>query len=274
MFNSYISIGKVTQAATVLGKSKEEDSLSLAAEMAKLVGQNIFADHVEAKKREVIKLKQEIEKNNEKPEEVESLPTRAELLLNDVPDQSDSDSFKDLEKDTKSDIISNLDVEESDAGPSGVKLDDNERNTNAKVEDKQDSSKTTNSAQLSGQIGNENAAEVVKDICNKTNEHENRTTLVNAVKEDNKVVVNVKKINEEQSVNAKEASDKDKTDELLEELPSKMKDLMTENSDQSGNVNGEANENVVSAKVKDASDVNENVNERGDHLTVKNADNN
>lgn len=278
-FNSYINLGKVSQAATVLGKSKEEECLGLAAELAKLVGQTTFADHIEAKKKEVIKIKEEMEKNTDKPEDIPILPTRAELLLNDVPDQSDSESYKDSEKDAKSDIVPNLDVEESGAGPSGVnKQDDNVRNKieNVEADHKENSSNTTKSPQndiVSGQIGDENATDGDKDTINETNEHLNHIpTDVNAAKDDeNKVQVSR---NKDQVMNGKEASDKDKTEELLEELASKMKDLTTENSCQNGNVqNGKANENKASAIVKDASDVNDNVNERGDHLTVTDAEN-
>lgn len=237
--------------------------------MAKLVGQTTFADHVEAKKKGVIKLKQEMEKNNEKPEEIQALPTRVDIMLSDIPYQFVSESYKDSEKDTKSDIVPNLDVEESGAGPSGINKQD-ERNKNA---DERDSPKTTNNSQ--NDKGDETATDVEKDTNNETNEYLNLSaTDVNVAKDDeNKVPVVVKYLNEDQVINGKESSDKDKTDELLEELPSKMKDLMTGNMYQNGNVqNGKANENRTSA-IKDASDVNDNVNERGDHLTVTDADN-
>lgn len=269
-FYSYINLGNVAQAASVLGKSKEEECLSLAAELAKLVGQTTFADHIEAKKKEVMKLKQDMERNNKKPEEMPSLATRAELMLNDVRDPSDSENYKDSEKDTKSDVVPMLEVEESGAGPSDAKKQgDNGRNKNANIEadHKQDTSESTQNDKASGQMGNENATCVEKDTSNETDEHR---THVNAAKEDdNKDQHSMKNVNEDQVMNGKEASDTDKTNKLLEELPSKMKDLMTENSYQNGNVqNGKANENKASETVKDASDINDNVNERGDHLTV------
>lgn len=270
LFNSFIHAGKIGQAASVLGKSKEEESLGLAAEVAKLVGQTTFANHIEAKKKDAIKLKQEIEKNNEKPEEIQALPTRVEIMLNDVPYQLDSESCIVSEKDTKNDIAPNLDVEDSGAGPSGINKQDNERNKNA---DERESLKTTNNGK--NDKGDETATDVDKDTNNETNECLNHSaTDVNVAKDDeNKVRVLVKYLNEDEDINGKEASDKDKTDELLEELPSKMKDLMTGNMYQNGNVqNGKANENRTSA-IKDASDLNDNVNEKGDHVTVTDADN-
>lgn len=280
MFNSYINVGNVSLAASVLGKSKEEECLSLAAELAKLVGQTTFADHIEAKKKEVIKLKQEIEKNNEKPEDIQALPTRVELILNNVPDQSDNESCIDSEKD-KSDTVPKLVLEKSGAGPSDVnKQNDNERNKTANIEavhdlDSPKTTKCTQNDKVSGQIGDENATIAEKETNNETNEYINHSAPdVKAAIDDNIVQVYVKNVNEDQAMNGKETSDKDNTDVLFEELPSKMKDLMTENSYQNGNVqNGKANENKASAIVKDASDINENVNERGDHLTVTNADN-
>lgn len=271
-FYSYISAGNLQKAASVLGKSKEEESLSLAAELAKLVGEKTFANRMETKKQELIKLKLELEKNNEKPVEITALPTRAELILNCL---SDSESCKDSEKDTKSDIVPNLDIEESGVGPSDLNKQDDERNKNkyAEADHDLDSSKTTKSVQndkLSGQTGDENATDVEKDTNIETSEQLRQIpTNVNATKEDNKVEVSVKNVNEDKVLNGKESSDKDKTDELLEELPFKMKDLMTENTCQNGNVhNGKANENKASAIVKDTSDLNYNINERGDHLTA------
>lgn len=268
----------MSQAATVLGKSKEEESLSLAAELAKLVGQTTYADHIEAKKKEVIKIKQKMEKNNEKPEEIQALPTRVELVLNKVPDQSDSESYKDSEKDAKSDIVPELDVDES-AGPSGVykQDDDNERNkTNLEADYERDLSKTAQTDKESGQMGEENATDVEKDKNKETDERlKHSATDTNVAKDDeNKVQAVVENVNEDQVLNGKEAPKNEKTDELLEDLPSKMKDLMSENMYQNGNVqNGKANENKAGAIAKDASDINDNVNERGDHLIVTDTDN-
>lgn len=269
----------MSQAATVLGKSKEEESLSLAAELAKLVGQTTYADHIDAKKKEVIKVKQEMEKNNDKLEEIQALPTRVELMLHNVPDQSDSESYKDSEKDAKSDIVPELDIEESGAGPSGInKQDDSERNEKANLEadNEQDLSKAT--AQLdkvSEQIGEENATDVEKDTNNETNESLKHSATDVAKNDDKKVQVGVANVNDEdQVINGKEAPNEDKTDELLEQLPSKMKDLMSENMHQNGNVqNGKANEDKAGAIPKDASDFNDNINERGDHLIVTDTDN-
>ncbi|XP_026765322.2 gem-associated protein 5-like [Galleria mellonella] len=73
----YLALGNLSQAATVLGKTQDEEWLCLAAELAKTAGQNTFADHI-SEKREQIKNKV-VAVDTE--EVLEQLPTRFELLM-------------------------------------------------------------------------------------------------------------------------------------------------------------------------------------------------
>ncbi|XP_063823591.1 gem-associated protein 5-like [Ostrinia nubilalis] len=73
----YVALGEIAQASAMLGKMNDEGSLNLAASMAKVVGQNLLADHI-AEKRENIKSTAETEDTEEI---LEQLPSRIELLM-------------------------------------------------------------------------------------------------------------------------------------------------------------------------------------------------
>jgi hypothetical protein len=74
---SYIALGNLVQAANALGKQSDEECLKLAADIAKIIGQNTFAEHVSEKRENIIN-----SANNDKIEEIlKELPTRIEALL-------------------------------------------------------------------------------------------------------------------------------------------------------------------------------------------------
>lgn len=89
--SSYIALGNLSQAAIVLGKSSSEESLSLAADIAKVIGQTTFAGHIE-EKRELLKSKNV---QTGKPEELEELPSKVEALVKGDSEAKDEDDEKD-----------------------------------------------------------------------------------------------------------------------------------------------------------------------------------
>ncbi|KAJ0179184.1 hypothetical protein K1T71_004896 [Dendrolimus kikuchii] len=83
----YIALGNLSKASEALVLTDNRQYLSLAAELAKLIGQNTFADHIEKKVQTKI---EEAEKN--KTEEIlQDLPSRVELLLKDGPSDNNSE---------------------------------------------------------------------------------------------------------------------------------------------------------------------------------------
>ncbi|CAK1578078.1 unnamed protein product [Parnassius mnemosyne] len=73
----YIALGDLSQAATILGKSNDQECLCLAADIAKVAGYNTFADHIEERKLQ-IKSK---ETKTETDKSLADLPSRMELLM-------------------------------------------------------------------------------------------------------------------------------------------------------------------------------------------------
>lgn len=81
----YIALGKISNAARVLGRADDQDVLSLAADVAKLAGQTSFADHIERKVQTKIDLSEmNAAAEGETEEPVKDLPSRIELLLSDA----------------------------------------------------------------------------------------------------------------------------------------------------------------------------------------------
>lgn len=74
---SYIALRDAYRAAVVLSNIKDQEYLNLSADLAKLVGQEIFAEHVVDKLQKI-----QYEKTNE-CENLEVLPTRTELAVGD-----------------------------------------------------------------------------------------------------------------------------------------------------------------------------------------------
>lgn len=83
-------MGKLTKAAEALVVTDKQEYLSLAADLAKIVGQNTLANHIGEK---VLTKIEEAEKNVEDKTEgiLQELPSRVELLLKDVLDDNNSD---------------------------------------------------------------------------------------------------------------------------------------------------------------------------------------
>ncbi|XP_075972663.1 gem nuclear organelle associated protein rigor mortis [Anticarsia gemmatalis] len=71
-----IALGNIAEAATILAKFKDQESLSYAADLAKLAGRTTFADHVEKKAQ--LQGNVDVEHTEELLEE---LPSRIQLLL-------------------------------------------------------------------------------------------------------------------------------------------------------------------------------------------------
>ncbi|XP_026745940.1 gem-associated protein 5-like [Trichoplusia ni] len=95
----YIALNDLSQAAQVLSRSKYQEGLSLAADIAKAAGRNSFADHVESRKYLKAKL------NADKTEEIlKALPSKIELLMKEGKKQN-GDNSSELNDDTSSDAI-------------------------------------------------------------------------------------------------------------------------------------------------------------------------
>lgn len=81
---SYIALGNLLEAATVLGKCNDQESLSLAADLAKAAGQTILSNNIMERKAQIK------EKTPETVEEVlDQLPTRMELLMKEKQELKD-----------------------------------------------------------------------------------------------------------------------------------------------------------------------------------------
>ncbi|KAM3968363.1 gem-associated protein 5 [Aphomia sociella] len=76
----YIALGNLSEAATVIAKSNEEEWLSLAAELAKMTGQNTFGDHIIEKREQLKKSKAEVKTDPA----LDQLPQRFEALMKDA----------------------------------------------------------------------------------------------------------------------------------------------------------------------------------------------
>nr|XP_013190114.1 unnamed protein product [Amyelois transitella] len=91
----HVALGNLSEAANILSKSKDENWLSLAAEMAKIVGQTTFADHISQKQEQI---KNSVVESLE--EEIEKLPSRVELLMKEIANkdegQGDAQDLKDI----------------------------------------------------------------------------------------------------------------------------------------------------------------------------------
>ncbi|XP_028028498.1 gem-associated protein 5-like isoform X2 [Bombyx mandarina] len=72
----FIALGDLSEAATVLAKSKKQENLCLAAEIAKAAGRATLADHIEKKSQNTIP-----STSDETEEILKELPTKMELLL-------------------------------------------------------------------------------------------------------------------------------------------------------------------------------------------------
>ncbi|KAI8439972.1 hypothetical protein MSG28_001422 [Choristoneura fumiferana] len=88
----YIALGNLLEAAQVLGKCNDQESLSLAADLAKAAGQTILSDNIMERKAQIK------EKIPETVEEVlAQLPTRMELLLKEKQEVKDEDMKENVE---------------------------------------------------------------------------------------------------------------------------------------------------------------------------------
>ncbi|CAH0397346.1 unnamed protein product [Chilo suppressalis] len=86
----YIALGELSQAAASLGKLNDQDSLKLAADIAKIIGHNIFAEHV-IEKREIIKNSIDIVDKTE--EILKELPSRMEALLSNGDKKQNGETY-------------------------------------------------------------------------------------------------------------------------------------------------------------------------------------
>ncbi|CAG9791806.1 unnamed protein product [Diatraea saccharalis] len=85
----YIALEDLSQAAIVLGKLNDQDALKLASDIAKIIGQNTFAEHI-FEKQETIKnsvISDRIE------EILKELPSRMEALMSDGDKKQNGDTY-------------------------------------------------------------------------------------------------------------------------------------------------------------------------------------
>lgn len=94
---SYMAMNDLSEAAQVLSRTKYQEGLSLAADIAKAAGRTSFADHVESRKFLKAKLKPD------KTEEIlKALPSKIELLMKESKEQT-GDDLSELNDGTSSD---------------------------------------------------------------------------------------------------------------------------------------------------------------------------
>ncbi|XP_050362842.1 gem-associated protein 5-like [Nymphalis io] len=82
----YLGLGDVYNAAVTLAKSNDQETLSLAAKLAKVAGQPTYANHIEDKRSQI-----QSETQEKEAEDLKTLPFKIDLLMKNVEITNEND---------------------------------------------------------------------------------------------------------------------------------------------------------------------------------------